>query len=93
MKSLATDGAEQPLFERDFVAWCSNQGQALRAKRWADLDTDLLAEEIEALGRAQRRRLKSYLEIVTLPAETFPQELRAELETALRAANPPHAAP
>ena len=53
----------EALYERDFVIWAETQAVALR--RAADggsnlqLDWYNLAEEIESLGRSQRRELKS----------------------------------
>ena len=56
-------GNEEALYERDFVIWADTQAVALR--RAADAGSNLpldwynIAEEIESLGRSQRRELKS----------------------------------
>lgn len=37
---------------------------ALKQRRWQDLDVDNLVEEIDSLGRSDRRALKSRLEVL-----------------------------
>jgi hypothetical protein len=53
------------LYEKDFVRWTEQQSGALReASRFPTnlpLDWENLAEEIESLGRSQRRELRSRL--------------------------------
>ena len=62
------------LYEEDFVLWAETQAIALR--RAADsgsnlgLDWSNLAEEIESLGRSQRRELKPRCEPHRALAET-----------------------
>src|SRR3712207_4645170 len=51
------------LYEKDFVQWAEQQADALRRAARAgsnmQLDWDNLAEEIESLGKSQRRELRS----------------------------------
>lgn len=53
------------LYDEDFVAWTEEQGKALRAAAQAgsniDLDWENLAEEIESLGRSDKRELHSQI--------------------------------
>lgn len=49
------------LYEEDFVRWTEDQAAALRAARLDALDLGNLAEEIESLGRRDRRELRSRL--------------------------------
>jgi hypothetical protein len=53
------------LYDRDFVAWTEQQAAALRtAARGATnqpLDWENLAEEVESLGRSDRRELRSQI--------------------------------
>ena len=51
-------------YDHDFYAWSQNQAVALRAKAWEQLDLDNLAEEIESLGKSDRRAVESYLEVI-----------------------------
>jgi hypothetical protein len=46
-------------YEDDFEQWCFEQAELLRQKRFAELDLSNLIEEIEAMGKEQRRALKS----------------------------------
>jgi hypothetical protein len=51
------------LYDRDFVRWTEDQAAALRRAKTADanlpLDWDNLAEEIESLGKSDRRAVHS----------------------------------
>jgi len=51
-------------YDTDFYAWAQAQAQALRAKDWAALDLDHLAEEIESLGNEQRHAVRSHLRVL-----------------------------
>ena len=53
-------------YERDFVAWSEVQAALLRARRIDGLDWDNLAEEIESMGRSDRRALESRLRVILL---------------------------
>jgi hypothetical protein len=52
----------EPLYDIDFYQWTQTQAAALRAKDWAALDLDNLAEEINSLGRSDRRGIMQQLE-------------------------------
>lgn len=54
------------LYDRDFYAWANQQAQLLRAGNLADADIDLIAEEIESMGKAEKRELVSRLAILTM---------------------------
>ena len=64
MGKTALTSAEVSLYERDYYAWTEEQAALLRAGRTIDLDLANLAEEIEDMGRSQRRTVKSALIIV-----------------------------
>jgi hypothetical protein len=51
-------------YDVDFYVWTQGQAQALRNKDWQALDLANLAEEIESLGKRDRRGVESYLEAV-----------------------------
>ena len=57
-----------PLYEQDFVRWTEAQAANLRqagaARANLPLDWDNLAEEVESLGRSQRRELRSRIAVV-----------------------------
>ena len=50
-----------PLYERDFHAWLEDQAAKLRARSHNDIDWENLAEEVESVGRSQKRELRSRL--------------------------------
>ncbi|TIQ37806.1 MAG: DUF29 domain-containing protein [Mesorhizobium sp.] len=47
--------------ETDYAQWCAEQGALLREGRLSDLDRENLAEEIESLGRSDKREIASRL--------------------------------
>lgn len=49
-------------YDEDFYAWTQAQAALLREQKVADLDYANLAEEIESLGKSDRRALESRLE-------------------------------
>ena len=54
------------LYDEDFVRWTEDQAAALRAGHIDALDLENLAEEIESVGRRDRRELKSRLGVLLL---------------------------
>jgi hypothetical protein len=50
------------LYERDYYTWAMEQARALKAHRSSQLDWKNLAEEIEDLGKSERRELQNRLE-------------------------------
>jgi Domain of unknown function DUF29 len=55
-----------PDYDTDFYAWTQTQADALRAKDVAALDLDNLAEEIESLGKRDRRSVHGYLKVLLI---------------------------
>jgi hypothetical protein len=53
-------------YDTDFYAWTQAQAAAIRAKDLAVLDLENLAEEIESLGRSDRRAITHQLERLLL---------------------------
>ena len=53
-------------YETDLYAWTKAQADALRRRASNELDWDNLAEEIETLGRSDRRQIGSRLENLIL---------------------------
>ncbi|MCL1473247.1 DUF29 domain-containing protein [Argonema antarcticum] len=50
------------LYERDFALWIEDVTAKLKARDFDNLDIDNVLEEIEALGKSQRREVKSRLQ-------------------------------
>ncbi|PON17873.1 DUF29 domain-containing protein [Candidatus Entotheonella serta] len=53
-------------YDTDFYEWTQHQAAALAAGHFSELDLVNLAEEIESLGKRDRRGLRSDLKIVLL---------------------------
>ncbi|HVW57647.1 MAG TPA: DUF29 domain-containing protein [Rhizobiaceae bacterium] len=52
--------------EADYARWCDEQGALLRSGKLDAIDRENLAEEIESLGRSERREIESRLNILLL---------------------------
>jgi hypothetical protein len=48
-------------YESDLVAWAEANAALLRQRRLAEIDVDHIAEELEDLGKSERRALGSHL--------------------------------
>ncbi len=53
-------------YERDFYAWANEQAALLRAGKLSSADIENIAEEIESMGRTEKRELVSRLTVVLL---------------------------
>jgi hypothetical protein len=53
-------------YEEDFYAWTVEQSRLLRSGELSAVDTANIAEEIESMGRSDRRELKSRLVILVM---------------------------
>ncbi len=51
-------------YDTDFYGWTQEQADLIRAGRTEDLDLKNLLEEIEAMGRSERRELESRLQVL-----------------------------
>ena len=54
------------LYEQDFHAWANEQARLLRAGRLTDADIEHIAEEIESMGRSEKRELVNRLEVLLI---------------------------
>jgi hypothetical protein len=79
MVSIQTDLINQTrsLYDRDFVGWTEQVVEALRRGNWAALDVENLIEEVEALGKSDRRAIKSRLEVLLMHLLKWQFQLKA----------------
>jgi hypothetical protein len=56
--------AELRLYETDFASWIAQTAQLIRAGKFDRVDWEAVVEELESLGRSDRRELKSRLEVL-----------------------------
>jgi Domain of unknown function DUF29 len=59
-------GANSTLYDRDFYAWSREQATLLRDGRVSEADLVNIAEEIESMGRSEKRELVSRLVVLLL---------------------------
>lgn len=56
----------QPLYDQDFYGWANQQAQLLRAGKLSEADLEHIAEEIESMGKTEKRELISRLAVLLL---------------------------
>ena len=54
------------LYEQDFHAWAHEQAELLRSGHLSEVDIEHVAEEIESMGRGEKRELISRLAVLLL---------------------------
>jgi hypothetical protein len=54
------------LYDQDFYAWANEQAALLRAGRLSEADIEHIAEEIESMGRSEKRELVNRLAVALL---------------------------
>ena len=54
------------LYDKDFHAWLFQTADLLRQGRLAEIDAAHVAEELEDMGKRERRALESHIRNVTL---------------------------
>ena len=64
MKTSALGPTLQDLYEQDFFEWTARSAASLRAGRFAEADLEHIAEEIEDMGKSERRELESRLSVL-----------------------------
>src|ERR1700685_2987573 len=53
-------------YDRDFYAWANKQAALLRAGKLGEADFEHIAEEIESMGKTEKRELVSRLTVLLL---------------------------
>ncbi|WP_338070450.1 DUF29 domain-containing protein [Bathymodiolus platifrons methanotrophic gill symbiont] len=53
-------------YNTDFYGWTQEQAALLKAGRLSDLDIDNLLEEVETMGRSEKRELDSRLTVLLI---------------------------
>ena len=51
-------------YDKDFYAWTTENASLLRKKRFEEIDVDNIAEEIESMGKSNKRSLFSHLSVL-----------------------------
>jgi hypothetical protein len=65
---MSTKTAPSPAanYDADFYAWTQDQAEKLRARRQNEIDWENVAEEIESVGRSQKKEIRSRLLVLLL---------------------------
>lgn len=58
--------SHQELYDRDFYLWIEKAVTLLQAGNLGDLDLENLIDEIESMGRSEKRSISSNLEIILM---------------------------
>lgn len=64
--TIELQALNQTLYNRDFAAWIADTIDRLQAKDYSSVDWDNVIEELDAMGRRERKSLKSNLVILLL---------------------------
>ena len=64
--ALAQGSLNTSLYERDTYAWSIEQAALLRAGRLSEADIENIAEEIESVGKSEKRELESRLRVLLM---------------------------
>jgi hypothetical protein len=66
MIGLNTKANLKEIYEKDFNIWLENTANLLKEKKFNELDLENLIEEIEAMGKKDKRELKSRLIVLIM---------------------------
>ena len=58
--------SQSPLYDRDFYAWANEQAALLREGKLGDADIEHIAQEIESMGKTEKRELLNQLTVLML---------------------------
>src|ERR1700683_3000449 len=75
------------LYDQDFYAWSNQQAALLRAGKLGQADIEHIAEEIESMGRTEKRELISRLTVLLLHLLNWryqPEKRGASWEASIR---------
>jgi len=53
-------------YQQDFYAWAKEQSSLIRAGKLSDIDWTHIAEEIEDMGKSEKRAMESRLEVLLI---------------------------
>jgi len=53
-------------YERDFYAWIMNNSKLIREGRFSEIDSENIAEELEAMGRSEKNQIISRLSVLLM---------------------------
>ncbi len=63
---LQTNNSQETLYNQDYYQWLIQTAKLLKEKEFTQLDLENLIEEIESLGKSEKRAIESNLIVVIL---------------------------
>ena len=57
---------QSKLYQEDFYLWVQTTAKLLREKRFNEIDLENLVDEVETLGRAERKAIRSNLKVLLM---------------------------
>lgn len=66
IKRLSGEDMGKVAYDADYYGWTQEQASLLRSGELAELDIEHLIEEIESMGRSERRQLTNRLELLLM---------------------------
>ena len=63
---LPINNSQETLYKQDYYQWLIQTAELLKEKKFTQLDLENLIEEIESLGKSEKRAISSNLIIVLL---------------------------
>jgi len=57
---------DRVLYHEDYYGWLRENAQLIREKRFSEVDADNIVEELESMGKSEKRELSSRLTILLL---------------------------
>lgn len=55
---------KQAKYDKDFYAWAMSNAELIRQHKFSELDIDHIAEELESMGKSEKRELASRLAVL-----------------------------
>ncbi len=56
----------QVLYQEDYYGWLQANARLIREKKFSDIDAENIAEELESMGKSEKRELSSRLTILLM---------------------------
>ncbi len=57
---------ERVLYQKDYYGWLQENARLIREKKFSEIDTENLIEELESMGKSEKRELSSRLTILLM---------------------------
>ncbi len=57
---------DRVLYQADYYGWLQENAQLIREKRFSELDVDNIIEELESMGKSEKRELSNRLTVLLM---------------------------